>query len=344
MKASPKNLLIAFLALTTVAASALALLQYRKLHELQATTSLAAAERAEWQKRVWEAEKRATEAVAQTPATPPPAAAAPAEAFSIARPDASRGTLMRGGPMPLEALMNDPDFARAMALQQRAALDGRYADLFRRLRLSPAEIDRLKDLLVERQSTPMDVMNAARAQGVGSREEIRQLLQESTAAVDAEIASLLGPERYTQYQNYEQTQSQRNLVGQLESRLSYSAAPLQDAQAEQLVQILAETSPATNAAGGLAASVVNFVSRAGAATAPVAALAPAAVSIGLGPGAVITDDTIARAQGVLAPDQLNALKEIQAEQQAQQKMAESMRNNLPRTMGRGGNAAPSDRP
>jgi len=344
VKASPKNLLIAFLALTTVAASALALFQYRKLHELQASASLAAAEQSDLQKRVWDAEKRAAEVIAQAPATPPPAATTPsASSGAFTRADGDRGTMMRGGPVPLDALMNDPEFARAMALQQRAALDGRYADLFRRLRLSPAEIDRLKDLLVERQSTPMDVMNAARAQGVGSREEIRQLLQESTAAVDAEISALLGPERYAQYQNYEQTQPQRNLVSQLENRLSYSSAPLQDAQAEQLVQILTETSPAQN--GTMApAGTVNFVSRTSAAVAPVAALAPAAISIGLGPGTVITDDAIARAQGVLTPDQLNALKELQAEQQAQQKMAESMRSNLPRNMGRGGGATPSDRP
>ena len=59
MNASPKNLLIGFLALTTVSASALAWQQYRKLRSLQVTSTLASTERAEWQKRVWDAEKRA---------------------------------------------------------------------------------------------------------------------------------------------------------------------------------------------------------------------------------------------------------------------------------------------
>ncbi len=321
VNASPKNLLIGFLALTTVTASALAWQQYRKLRDLQATSTLASSERAEWQKRVWEAEKRAT-APAPVEATAASARTDPAGAAE-SRPEAPRGGGGRGNQMA--AMLNNPDFVRAMALQQKAALDGRYADLFRRLKLSPDQINRLKDLLVERQSVGMDVMAAAREQGLdgrNSREQLRTLMQEGEAAVNSEIQSLLGTEGFAAYQTYEQTQPQRNVVDQLETRLSYSSAPLSEAQSDQLVRILAETSPAPanrTVGGGNTLNLVAAAGRGGAGLAQVAGVA-------VGATAVITDSSIAQAQTVLAPAQVEALKQIQAEQQAQRQMSEAMRN------------------
>ncbi|HEY0968513.1 MAG TPA: hypothetical protein VGD88_14065 [Opitutaceae bacterium] len=324
MNASPKNLLIGFLALTTVAASALAWQQYRQLRALQATATLASSERAEWQKRVWDAEKRATA---------PTTVAADAATTTRETPTAGE-TRASGGPrggggrgVQMAALLNNPQFVQAMALQQKAALDGRYADLFRRLKLSPDQINRLKDLLVERQSVAMDVMAAAREQGVDgrdSRDQLRALMQESEAAVNSEIQALLGADAYATYQTYEQTQPQRNVVSQLETRLSYSSAPLSDAQSEQLVRILAATSPATNQGGGAALNLVAAAGRGGANLAQVAGVA-------VGGTATVTDATIAQAQSVLAPAQVEALKQIQTEQQAQRQMGEAMRN-----AGRGG--------
>lgn len=321
MNASPKNLLIGFLALTTVTASALAWQQYRKLRELRSTATLASSERADWQKRVWDAEKRA----AAAPVVEADATAAP-ETESLTAAEARPNGGPRGGQgrgMQMAALLNNPEFTRAMALQQKAALDGRYADLFRRLKLAPDQVERLKDLLVERQSVPMDVMAAAREQGLDgrdSRDQLRQLIQETETVVNAEIEALLGADGYAAYQSYEQTQPQRNVVSQLETRLSYSSAPLTESQADQLVQILAATSPNTgNRAAGTTMNFVAAGGRGGATLTQVAGLTT-------GGTAAVTDSTIAQAQTVLAPAQVDALRQIQAEQQAQRQMAETVRN------------------
>lgn len=321
MNASPKNLLIGFLALTTIAASALAWQQHRKLRALQSTATLAASERADWQKRVWDAEKRATAAAATSDPITPASDDAPPVAMGGVR----AGVSLRGGPGPggrMAALLNNPEFAQAMALQQKAALDGRYADLFRRLKLSPAQIERLKDLLVERQSVAMDVMTVAREQGLDerdSRDQLRKLMQETEAGVNAEIEALLGADGYAAYQSYEQTQPQRNAVSQLETRLSYSSVPLTDAQAEQLVRILAATSATPNPGGGAALNLIAAAGRAGANITQVAGVA-------IGGTTIVTDAAIAQAQTVLAPAQVEALKQIQAEQQAQRRMGEALRN------------------
>jgi hypothetical protein len=64
---------------------------------------------------------------------------------------------------------------------------------------------------------------------------------------------------------------------------------------------------------------------------------------GIGGGAIggasapITDATINMAQGVLSGPQLEALKQLQAEQQAQQKIGEALRQTMGGTNGNNGN-------
>jgi hypothetical protein len=46
----------------------------------------------------------------------------------------------------------------------------------------------------------------------------------------------------------------------------------------------------------------------------------------VGATAAVTDASVAQAQAVLAPAQVEALKQIQAEQQAQRQLSEALRN------------------
>lgn len=327
VKASSQTLLLGLLALTTVASSALAWHQHRKLIEMQALVARNAAERSEWQSRLPAAESAPLPSTFEFtgPAPVPTGGPSPADAITEALVERSDGP-QRGGRgdriNPMATLMQNPEFARALVTQQKSALDQRYADLFRRLNLAPDQVDRLKDLLIERQSAAADVMAAARAQGVDGREnrdELRQLIQSTQAETEQAIKAFLGNSGYNEYQTYEQTQPQRALVNQLETKLSYSGAPLQAAQMDQLVQILAETSP--QQAGGRGQWAMNFV----AAGRGFDGGGPMPIGGGSG-GVQITDDSIARAQGVLSQNQLQALEQMQAEQQAQRTMAEAVRN------------------
>jgi hypothetical protein len=200
------------------------------------------------------------------------------------------------------AMMEDPEFARLWTLQQKAQLDGRFAELFRRLNLPPEKLEQLKTLLMERQASPRDVISAARSQGIDPRQnrpQMQQLIRETTAELDNAIAALLGPQGYQTFQHYEQTGPQRQAVSQLEERLSYTPTPLNPQQVDQLVQLLA-TPP-----GGTPATPAN------------GAAAGRTTSRGL---ARITDDAIARARAVLTPAQVSALEQLKAEQDAQADM------------------------
>jgi len=86
-------------------------------------------------------------------------------------------------------------------------------------------------------------------------------------------------------------------VNQLQQDLSYTETPLTSAQAEQMAQLLAQTAPT------------------GSDTPP---------SGNRNPGSVITDETLSRAQGVLSPAQLQALQEIQQQQQARAQLNRRM--------------------
>jgi len=196
------------------------------------------------------------------------------------------------------------------------ALDNRYSALFKALGLSPVDLDRFKSLLVEKQAAVTDVMSAAREQGLDPRNpddraQIAALLQGAQAQVDATIQQTLGAAQYAQYQNYEQTLPQRNLVTQLAQSLSYTSSPLQDSQTEGLINILAANTPAQSQnAGGFGALFAGL----GGAGGPFGART-----------SPITDAAITQAQSILTAAQLAALQQLQAQQQAQRQISQMVR-------------------
>ncbi|HTX66045.1 MAG TPA: hypothetical protein VMD31_09755, partial [Opitutaceae bacterium] len=100
--------------------------------------------------------------------------------------------------------------------------------------------------------------------------------------------------------------------------LSYTDTPLTPAQADQLVQILAQTSPTRGPAGG--ATAVSYVAKTGSGG-QVAAVALGPPPADGGPlmaagGSLVTDAAVTQAQSVLSTPQLQALQQIQQQQQA----------------------------
>lgn len=306
MSSKAKNYLIVLLAASTVSAGLLAWNQNRRLSALEADLLNASASAAKVKAKPAPAADDSTKvtAAAALVETAPPANDEPAQA----------NNRQRNNNRPnFAALMANPEFAQAVSIQQRAALDNRYAALFKQLNLPPDQLEKFKSLLIERQSARMDVMTAARENGLNPREnrdEINKLVSQAQSEVDANIKNTLGEGVYNQYQNYDATQSQRTVVSQLDQRLSYSATPLNSTQTNFLVNALAAAS--TTEAGGDqgGGGPGNWGNRG---------------------GTTITDAVIQQAQSVLTPDQVAALKQLQAEQKAQQQIRDLMRT--------GGNAA-----
>lgn len=257
------------------------------------------------------------EPVSETPETEP------ADGRMSGRPGFPPGEA--GGPPPeafrsggdgrarFMAMLDNPEIQKLMSIQQKAALDSRFASLFKSLNLSPADLEKFKNLLVEKQTAVMDARSAARAQGLTgpeNRDALRQVITNAQSEVDNTIRSTLGEAAFAQYQTYEQTLPERNLVTQLQQRLSYSSSPLSDVQSNQVVALLAANSSAASPGAnpsptGMRNNFNQF--RNG------------------GSNVTITDAVITGSQNILTSTQLSALTQLQQEQQAQAQLAVQLR-------------------
>jgi hypothetical protein len=307
---SSRNYLLIFLALTTLGGVVLAWNQHLELISLRA-----ALQEKDLDAQLHQREFDTKLATLQAKAKAKAAASEEADSQNSADDQRQRG---RFGNM--RDMMNDPNFIKLMALQQKARLDSTYAPLFKQLtqqlNISPAQLAAFQNLLVQKQAAARDVVQAARDQGLSpgtDRDEIAQLVAQSNDEIDQQIQSTLGAQAYAQYQGYEQTLPERNTVNQIQQGLSYTSAPLTDAQSQQLIQLLASNAPQNNS---------NPTS--------LRAL------FGGGGNTPITDADIAQASTFLSPDQVAALQQQQATQQAQADLARALR-----TAAQGGGTAPA---
>lgn len=252
-----KTYLIAFLVLTTVGGSMLAWQQYGELVELRAAT-MNKDERADLQKRLWDLERLnkqlRDQVAAQRPSGEDGTIAAGEGGRERRDPISKSGT--RGGPVannPLQQaeafreLMARPEVQAIMSSQQKDAVQARYAALFKSLNLAPEQAEKLKTILADRQTTMQDVMSAARDQGIDPRTDrnaVQKLMEVARNDINSSIKSVVGESGFNQLETYEKTIPQRNIVNQLQQRLSSTDTPLTSIQADQLVQILAANTPA----------------------------------------------------------------------------------------------------
>ena len=384
---SPRTYLLVLLLATTLGGAFVAWRQYGELVELRAIT-MNRNERANLQKRVWALEKLNRElqdrlAAGRSMGNAETSRLATAEDGRTPRDPNARGG--RGDPRgrgesgmqqmsALRDLMAKPEVQAMINLQQKAGIEARYATLFKNLNLSSDQSAKLTSLLAERGNTRQDVYSAAREQGIDPRtnpEAFRKLLSDAQNELNTGIKSVIGDGGFAQLQTYEQTLPQRNVVNELQQRLSYTGSPLTSAQSEQLVQILATNTPPRPTDAGNASSSQNppgpgqervpgFGPPGGGRGPDLGGMMMSFVGGGAIPGmtpdmldsavragsAPVTNAAIAQAQTVLAPPQVSALQQLQQQQQAQQQLQQLIRdtvmpNQPPGPRGDGGATAPT---
>jgi len=286
-----KNLALAFLLCTTLGTGAMLVHTRQQLADARKAPSLQVT-RSEFQAPA----APAAPATASSTATPPKdepteSPATPPENAAPGGNGAARGARFA---TRMAELMKDPDFAEAWKIQQSARIDERYGALFKQLNLAPDKLAALKALLVERENAGREVFASAAASGLDprkqeNREQLRKLSEDLRNEVNANIKATVGDTTYAALDAYQATGPQRNAVKDFAETLSYSGAPLSSAQSEQLTKILTETGKKS------------------------------------GRDVLVTEATITRATGVLSSTQVEALKQLQTEQQAQIVVEEKMR-------------------
>ena len=291
-----KNFVIAFLACTTLAGAGLLVHTRQQLADARDTSKKIQVTKTEIKTAA------APAAIVATPiSTPALAEETPNQENNPPQereggPGQGRGQRGGGGNFgaQMAELLKDPEFAAAWKTQQLARIEQRYGALFQDLNLPPDQQAKLTALLAERENAGRDVWASAREQGLdprdpAAREQLRTLTNDLQAEVDANIEAALGASVVTALDQYNSTGAQRNTVNDINQSLTYGGQPLNSAQTKQLTQILAATGTQQ------------------------------------GRNTLITDATITQAAGVLTNVQLNALKKLKSQQEAEQLVQTKMR-------------------
>lgn len=210
---------------------------------------------------------------------------------------------------------------KAMTASIRTGLDQRYGRLFRRLSLTPADLERFRDLLTERELSPFEAMAVAQAHGIkpfNNPEEFAAVIAKVRSDVDQNIRAFLGDARFSVFQDHNAHAPAYFLFDVIEGRLGNTSAPLQESQTEPLLRILdaAVSVPADPAFANGPFAWATMMSN-----------DPSAAALARGP---ISDDTLARAQLVLSPPQIEVLRRIQAEQRDQVESMKAVTDSLKR--------------
>jgi chorismate mutase len=314
---SPRNLIIALLAVATLAIAALAWHQFRELITLRA--QLADGDNATLKRQLADARKTIKSLEERLLAARGRRSGAEDTAGEGDGENAGANAAARRGGRAggFAAMAGNPAFQKLLAIQMRGRVDQTYAALFKSLNLTPDQLNQLQGLLADKQQALMDVMQAAREQGINPRTDpdgFKTLMNQAVQQSDATIQQALGDAGFAQYQQYQQTLPERNTVNSLQQQLSYTQTPLTDDQANQMIGLLSQNQPPRPGNG---TSGTGNGGDSG----------PGIMSLMNGGGtAKVTDQAVTQAQGVLSAPQVATLQEIQQQQQAQQQMQQMMRS------------------
>ena len=315
-----KNLLLLVLAAALIALGAVSWHQYRELIGLRA--QLADGNDATFKKQLAIAQKTIRELenrIASLRGRGNGAEGAAESGAGDAPRDDSRGRPANRFAAFAE-LSGNPEFQKLLAVRMKGQISQIYGPLFKALNLTPEQLTQFQSLLVEKQQSLADVMQAAREQGINPRVDpdgFKTLLNQATTQIDASIQQALGDSGFQQYTQYQQTLPERNVVNTLQQSLSYTQTPLSDDQANQMIALLQQNQP--QRAGNGTAGAANGGTQ-----------GPGIISLMNGGGtAKVTSDAVTAASGVLSAPQLSALQQIQLEQQAQQQIQQMLRNPNP---------------
>lgn len=177
-------------------------------------------------------------------------------------------------------LMGDPAYARVVAILVRQEVEKNYGRLLDELALDPSKQAALEELLTQRMLARED---AAGLLGPGVPDVERFAAKaETVQSVNAAIRAAFGPQVWQQVRAYDGLYRYYGVLDELQAQLSYTTAPLQAVQYNQVAGLL------------------------------VRALGPRMTTVYW----AVPDEVMTQAQSILAPGQIEALQRIQVLQRA----------------------------
>ncbi|MEO5960115.1 MAG: hypothetical protein ABIZ49_08620, partial [Opitutaceae bacterium] len=228
----------------------------------------------------------------------------------------------------MDYVMAHPETHAAYVEQQVLRSRVRFDRFVKSVGLSAAQQEEFFKQIKARSTGELDFILALHSQGYSAanlptdpkiQAGLQTMAKEQAELFEKDLRAVLGDENYKAYHQYSAAIPERNVVDQVGGLLYLSETPLTAQQAEQLTQVLMQTrysgqptaSPTTTLNGTLLTRQA-FVARMTQQRDQLPSLDWSAP---------VTDAAIARAETVLSPAQLAALRQVQAQQLAQFQIA-----------------------
>jgi hypothetical protein len=175
-----------------------------------------------------------------------------------------RITPRRSGANMIALLAADPKLSALASKMFRENLNVNFAHLFRVLNLNPDQIAKFDALASTHQDAIFDILSSASSQGIPLNDPaIATLMQQENAQYQKSQQALLGDAGYAQMQDANRALPVSGIVRGVASQVALTSTPLTTTQADQLTQILANSSPQYQSGGRASQGSINWATALG---------------------------------------------------------------------------------
>lgn len=165
----------------------------------------------------------------------PPASDAPTTADAGKGGDGAKGL---GG--MLGKMMQDPAIKEMIRSQQKMVMQKMYGPLLKDLNLPSEQKDRFMELLLSQQMSAVENAGALFKEGDTDKTEAAKAMKDKQTELESNLKTLLGDDKFAQYQDYTKTMAERMQLDQFRQQLDSGSLPLQEDQAKSLMQAMKE--------------------------------------------------------------------------------------------------------
>jgi hypothetical protein len=163
------------------------------------------------------------------------------------------------GPQILALVASDPKLFALGMKAYRATVNTNFGRLFRTLNLTPDQIDKFDSLATSHMEAIADILSSATTEGLPmSDPAVGALMRQENSQYQAAQQALLGDAGYQQMQQFNRQQPVTGVVQNVAAQVALTSTPLSAAQADQLTQILANSSPQFMNGGVATPNTINW--------------------------------------------------------------------------------------
>ena len=180
-------------------------------------------------------------ALAQRLAPPSGAGSGPGGGAGLAGDDVANAAGAKAGfSSMMEKMMKDPAMREMLRGQQKAMMNQMYGPLYKDLGLTGDQRQKFSDLLVDSAMAGVEQAGSLFQNNTAEKTGAMKAMSDQQKDLQAGLKSLLGEEKFGQYEEYQKSIAERIQLNQFKQQQEGTDAPLQESQTAQLLQIYKE--------------------------------------------------------------------------------------------------------